>query len=65
MCTPAGGAKMNDAIHLANIGTGVGVAGLVLVAAGTVLYITAPKDSVAVAPAATPTSAGVVLTRRF
>jgi hypothetical protein len=65
VCTPAGGAKMNDAIHLANIGTGVGVAGLVLVAAGTVLYVTAPRDHIAVAPAATPTSAGVVLTRRW
>jgi len=64
VCTPAGGAQMNDAIHLANIGTGVGVAGLVLVAAGTVLYITAPRD-VIVAPTATATSAGVTLVRSF
>jgi tetratricopeptide (TPR) repeat protein len=56
------GAK--DARSLATIGTVVGVAGVALVGAGAVLWLTAPKD-VVVAPTATGESAGISVVGRF
>lgn len=54
----------NDAISLAKVGTVFGVGGLVLVGAGAVLFLTAPRD-VAVTPTATASSAGISVVGRF
>lgn len=54
----------NDAISLARVGTVFGVGGLVLVGAGAVLFLTAPRD-VVVAPTATASSAGISVVGRF
>jgi hypothetical protein len=62
---PAGVHALDSAIQTANIGTGVGIASFVLVAGGAVLYFTAPRDIVVVAPTATATSAGVTVSGSF
>jgi len=64
VCNSAGAGQVNAAAHDANIATGIGIAGLVLVAGGAVLYFTAPRELV-IAPTATPTSTGVVLVGSF
>jgi hypothetical protein len=64
-CDPTGVHELDGAIQTANIGTGVGIASLVLVVGGAVLYFTAPRDSVVVAPTATATSAGVTVSGSF
>jgi hypothetical protein len=64
MCNDAGFAAQNDAVSLANVGTGFGVAGIVLVGAGAALFLTAPRD-VVVTPTATASSAGISVVGRF
>ncbi len=54
----------NDAISLANIGTGFGIAGAVLLGAGAALFFTAPRD-VVVTPTATASSGGISVVGRF
>lgn len=64
LCGAQGRAEANDAVHLADLGTIVGAIGIVAVATGVVIYVTAPKDLV-VAPLATNQSAGVAISGRF
>ena len=63
-CTTAGKKSQDSAISLANLGTGMAVAGLVLVGAGAVVYLTAPKDTVVI-PTASASSAGLAVVGRF
>lgn len=56
--------RIDDAQRLGNLGTGFGIAGLVLAVSGVVIIATAPKD-VIVAPTVTATSAGISLSARF
>jgi hypothetical protein len=64
VCNDAGFVAATDAVRLANIATGVGVAGLLLVAGAGVVYFTAPKE-VVVAPVASPTTVGLAASVRF
>jgi tetratricopeptide (TPR) repeat protein len=65
MCsTVASKQSLDDAISLANVGTGFAVTGLVLVGAGAVVFFTAPKDTVVI-PTATASSAGLAVVGRF
>jgi tetratricopeptide (TPR) repeat protein len=63
-CGAEGRALANDAVHLADVGTVVGTIGAVVMAAGVVIYVTAPKDLV-VAPMASNQTAGVAISGRF
>lgn len=56
--------KANDAVHLANAATVVGVVGLAAIIAGGVVYVTAPKEFV-VAPAASSQGGGITLSGTF
>jgi tetratricopeptide (TPR) repeat protein len=56
--------RQRDAITMANIGTGFAVAGLALVGAGAVVFLTAPRD-VVVIPTATASSGGLAVVGRF
>lgn len=64
MCSPAGKIAQDDAISLANVGTGFAVTGLVLIGAGAVVFLTAPKDTVVI-PTASASSAGLAVVGRF
>ena len=64
MCTPAGATEQNRAITIANVGTGFGVAGVVLMGTAAVLFFTAPKD-VVVVPTATASAGGLAVVGRF
>ncbi|MBA3503790.1 MAG: hypothetical protein M4D80_41420 [Myxococcota bacterium] len=65
-CSPRGLAEIEDAGTRADIATGVAIAGVALAAAGVILYVTAPKErGVTVTPAATSSSAGLVLGGTF
>ena len=64
-CDATGVSELDSAISMANAGTGVGIASIVLLAGGAVLYFTAPRDSVVVTPMATSTSAGVSVSGSF
>jgi hypothetical protein len=64
-CNPTGVAKQDSAITLANVGTGLAIAAVVAVGASAVLYFTAPRDSIAVAPSLSPTSVGVTFAGSF
>jgi hypothetical protein len=59
--------RVNGAILNANIATGLAIAGGVAVAAGAIVYLTAPREYVALAvvPAATATSVGFGIVGRF
>lgn len=63
-CDEIGYTAQKDAVALANIGTGFGVAGLALIGAGAVVFLTAPRD-VAVSPTVTERSAGLTIVGRF
>ena len=65
VCTPGGASQVNHAITLADVSTGLGIAGLALGAAGAVLYLTAPREHVLVMPTGTSTSAGIVVSGSF
>lgn len=65
-CTPAGLKTVETAHSRANVGTGFAVVGFALVATGVGVFVFAPHDgALEVAPAATPTSAGVTVSGRF
>lgn len=63
-CDEIGYPAQKDAVALANIGTGFGVAGLALIGAGAVVFLTAPRD-VAVTPTVSERSAGLTVVGRF
>jgi hypothetical protein len=63
-CNDIGKNNQLDAIARANIGTVFGVGGALLVAAGAVVYLTAPRD-VAVIPTATASAGGLAVVGRF
>ena len=65
VCSSAGYAQIHHALTLADVGTGFGIAGLALGAAGAVLYITAPREHLVVTPTGTSTSAGIVVSGSF
>lgn len=58
-------AVLDDAGTRANIATGFAVAGGVLLVAATVIYFTAPRESLQIAPTATADSVGVSLSGGF
>jgi len=64
VCDPSGYSTTTSAITLANAGTVMGLAGLAAVAAGAVVWFTAPKDIV-VAPAASGQGAGISVSGTF
>ena len=65
-CTPEGLKTVDTAHSRANVGTGFAVVGVALVATGVGVFVFAPRDgALEVAPAATPTSAGVTVSGRF
>jgi hypothetical protein len=64
MCDDAQRTELSDALRIADLGTGTGIAGGVLVALSVILYVTAPFDLVA-APMAGNGTAGLTLARRF
>ena len=64
VCTDAGADAVKSAATRANIATGLAIGGGALVAAGVVLYVTAPRETL-VAPTATATSIGLVVGRSF
>ncbi len=64
VCNAPGAHEVDRAGKDANIGTGIGIAGLVLAAGGAVIYLTAPRE-VVIVPTATATSAGVAFVGSF
>lgn len=56
---------VDDAFAKADTATILGVAGLGLLAAGAVVYFTAPKETITVTPMASSTTAGVSLSGHF
>jgi len=64
LCNDEGLQNQSDAITRANIGTGFAVASVVLLAAGTVVYFTAPRDTVVI-PTASAGSGGLAVVGRF
>ncbi|HTR50663.1 MAG TPA: hypothetical protein VMJ10_08145 [Kofleriaceae bacterium] len=65
VCTSDGYNTVNHSISLANEATGFAIVGIVLGAAGTYLFLTAPREHLTVAPTATASSAGVILSGSF
>jgi hypothetical protein len=65
ICDDANAAKIDSALDKADIATVVGIGGAVLLVGGAVLYLTAPRERITVAPLATPTTAGVSISGRF
>jgi len=63
-CNAEGYTAQSNAVSLANIGTAVGIGGIVLIGAGAVLFLTAPRE-VVVSPTATASSAGISVVGRF
>lgn len=68
-CSPEGFRATNRARTFGTVGTVVGVVGLATVAAGTVLWLTAPRDAtethVGIVPTISPDAVGVVAAGRF
>lgn len=56
---------VDDAFAKADTATVLGIVGVGLLAAGAVVYFTAPKETITVTPMASSTSAGVSLSGRF
>lgn len=65
ICDDTGDSAIAHAQRLADIGTGFAIGAGALVATSAVLYFTAPRTPVTVAPTATATSVGVTLGGRF
>ena len=64
LCNVIGYSAQSNARTLANVGTGFGVAGLAVIGAGAVVFLTAPRDLM-VAPTVSERSAGVTVVGRF
>jgi len=66
VCSPQGQSEVERAGTMADIGTGFLIGGVALVAAGVIVYVTAPKPhGVTVTPIASSSSAGVVVGGTF
>jgi tetratricopeptide (TPR) repeat protein len=75
VCEPDGGrvscydaavhARARSALDLARYGDVAGIAGAALIAGGVILYVTAPRERVTVAPVASPSSVGLAASVRF
>jgi hypothetical protein len=65
LCNAEGTEKINDARGLATIGTGFGVATGILLAAATIIYVTAPHEQVVVTPVVAPGAVGITFERGF
>jgi hypothetical protein len=64
-CNAAGRKTIGDAQTLANAGTGFAIGAAVLAGVAAVVFVTAPRDPIVVAPTATASSVGVAVTGRF
>ena len=64
-CSDAGLAAIDRARGRSHLATAAGIGGAVLVAAGAVLYYTAPRERVTVAPVAGPGALGLAVGGRF
>ena len=64
LCNEIGYANQGSAITIANLGTGVAVAGVVVLAASAVVFLTAPRD-VVVIPTASAEAGGLAVVGRF
>lgn len=64
-CTSGELTQNEEARSLATKGTYVGIAGLAMIGAGVVLYLTAPKTETIVTPTVTPDGAGVSFSGTF
>jgi len=65
VCTGNGRATIDRAGARADLATGFTIAGGLLVAAGAVVYVTAPRDAVQIAPIATSRALGLGVAGRF
>jgi tetratricopeptide (TPR) repeat protein len=63
-CNPDGYTNLNNAITLAKVGTVFGAGGVLLLGAGAVVFLTAPRD-VIVIPTASAGSGGLAVVGRF
>jgi len=64
VCSGAGAARVESSVTKANLALGLAIGGGVLVAAGVVLYVTAPKERV-LTPAVGSGSVGLLYSGRF
>lgn len=64
-CTETGLSRVDDARSVANIATGVAIAGTAAVASAFVIYLLAPRATLEVAPAVSDGGAGVSVGGRF
>jgi putative alpha-1,2-mannosidase len=64
-CDDTGTRAIHDAQHLANIGTIFAVASGALVAAGAIVYLTAPREKIYVRPQASAQNVGVIIGGSF
>jgi hypothetical protein len=64
-CDDTGFQATSSAITTANIGTGIGLFGIVAVGTAAVIYFTAPRSPVAITPTASAQAAGLVVTGSF
>lgn len=65
VCNSTGSSKIASAQHLADLGTGFAIGGAALIAAGAIVYFTAPRDGTTVTPTATAQSVGLAISTRF
>lgn len=63
--TPDAAQRVSDATDKANLATGIAIAGAVVTAGAVILFVTAPREHVAVVPTATASSVGIGLIGRF
>ena len=68
-CTEEGlailGPYYDRAVRRADLATGFAIGGAALIAGGVVLYLTAPREQISVAPAVSPGTVGLLATVRF
>jgi hypothetical protein len=64
-CTPGGLSKISHARNIAAVATGFGIASALALGAAGVLYYTAPRERVMVAPAVSPNAVGLVVEHSF
>jgi hypothetical protein len=64
-CSDVGRDKIEDAGKTADVATVLGIGGGLLVVAGAVVFFTAPRETVTVAPITTPSSVGFAVSGRF